>query len=136
MVSGEGGPSAVAFPVTTNHAAKGSVFINLKSSGNLKNCSTTGGAQEPEEGKGLEGEGQSGARCSCGITPQPSTLNPQPQTLNSPPSTRNPQPSTLNPQLSTLNPNPQPSTLNPKPPTLKPQPSPPNPKLQTLSPKP
>jgi len=33
-------PSAVASPVTTNHAAKGSVFVNLPSPGNLKNCST------------------------------------------------------------------------------------------------
>ena len=30
-------PSGVAFPVTTNHAAKGSVFINLRNTGNLKN---------------------------------------------------------------------------------------------------
>jgi len=29
-------PSAVASPVTTNHAAKGSVFVNLRSPGNLK----------------------------------------------------------------------------------------------------
>ena len=33
-------PSAVASPVTTNHAAKGSVFVNLTSPGNFKNCST------------------------------------------------------------------------------------------------
>ena len=29
-------PSGVASPVTTNHAAKGSVFVNLRNTGNLK----------------------------------------------------------------------------------------------------
>jgi len=29
-------PSGVASPVTTNHAAKGSVFVNLRNDGNLK----------------------------------------------------------------------------------------------------
>ena len=33
-------PSGVASPVTTNHAAKGSVFVNLRNIGNLKNWST------------------------------------------------------------------------------------------------
>ena len=33
-------PSAVASPVTTNHAAKRSVFVNLPRPGNLKKCST------------------------------------------------------------------------------------------------
>ena len=30
-------PSGVTSPVTTNHAAKGSVFVNLRNAGNLKN---------------------------------------------------------------------------------------------------
>jgi len=30
-------PSGVASPVTTKHAAKGSVFVNLRNAGNLKN---------------------------------------------------------------------------------------------------
>ena len=34
--------SAVASPLTTKHAAKRSVFVNLKTPGNLKNCSTRG----------------------------------------------------------------------------------------------
>ena len=29
-------PSGVASPVTTNHAAKGSAFVNLRNPGNLK----------------------------------------------------------------------------------------------------
>jgi len=32
--------SGVASPVITNHAAKGSVFVNLRNTGNLKNCPT------------------------------------------------------------------------------------------------
>ena len=30
-------PSGVAFPVATNHAAKGFMFVNLRNAGNLKN---------------------------------------------------------------------------------------------------
>jgi len=45
-------PSGVASPLTTNHAAKRSVFVNLRSAGNLKNNQLT---TFWGEGLGIEG---------------------------------------------------------------------------------
>jgi len=45
-------PSGVASPVTTNHAAKGSVFVSLRNTGNLKHWRTS-----PLRGRGRESDG-------------------------------------------------------------------------------
>ena len=63
-------PSGVASPVTTSHAAKGSVFVNLRNGGNLQEKMVT--LLEKDEGP-------SGHFFrSCKVNPTPCTLNPEP----------------------------------------------------------
>jgi len=134
-------PSGVASPVTMDHAAKGSVFVNSRNAGNSKTL-----ALENEERGGtwnfemMADLGMPGARSTAhtmALRTQPYTLFPQPYTLLPQHSTLHPTPSTLHSQPSTLNPapytlNPQPCSINTQPDTIPPQHS----TLSTLHPTP
>ena len=55
-------PSSVASPVTTHHAAKGSVFVNLRNGGNLKNWRKQPGVGGAAFEAGVQLRGREGQR--------------------------------------------------------------------------
>ena len=71
-------PSDVASPVTTNHAAKGSVFVNLRNAGNLK----IGPNQVLDIVSAFQSYGEYSYGKVCTPQPKPCTPKPQSSTLN------------------------------------------------------